>query len=89
MTNVLTQSDKAILLSWGYRSEDIDQIEFAITRYMKYEDGNNKPISRKTAISLIGRTQWLSGCSRAAFHWTCGRDNNGNYVHFNASKMFQ
>ena len=91
----LTAQDKQTLLSWGYTEEDFLQIEEAANRgkiehIIKYFTGENvRKISPKSAINYLGRTEFLSGLSRAAFHWTAIRDiAQGEYIYFNASNIF-
>ena len=67
----LTKKDKEQLLKWGYLEEDFAQIQRAIDNG-KIESFSRtdhwKPISVETALKMIGRTEFLSGISRAAFH---------------------
>lgn len=85
----LTQKDMEYLLSWGHEPRDFKQIDEAIdvTKY-EYEE---KRISKKKAIELLGRKVWLSGISRSAFHWTAARsvDGDDKCVFFDSSKLFK
>lgn len=97
----LTDTDKKYLLEKIYGGikknfdEDFRQIEKAadVTTYILYNgDKSDGRISRTKAIALCGREGWLSGISRAAFHWTAMREVKGKldlYVGFDAHKMFR
>lgn len=83
----LTDKDKELLVKWGYVKEDFRQIEKATTKTI-YEL-NDKKISCKKALEVLGREKYLSGISRSAFHYTAVRYNdNGDEVYFNSSKLF-
>lgn len=84
----LTKSDIEKLLKWGHLESDINQLEQA-ANICVYTDKNEKRISCKKAIDMLGREVWLSGISRAAFHWDCGRGEGDNYVGFDCSKIFK
>ena len=92
----LTKADKAYLISINESEQDFPQIEEAM-EVTKYEltdaDGKEtiRSISRKEAIELLGRENWLSGLDRSAFHWTAMRqtkDEKG-YVLFDSAKLFR
>lgn len=97
----MTDNDKAYLLEKIYGGikqtfeEDLPQIEEAadVTTYTLYKgDKVEGRISRTKAIALCGLEGWLSGISRAAFHWTAMREVKGKpnlYVGFDAHKMFR
>ena len=96
----LTDKDKEYLLEKIYEGikqtfdEDLPQIEEAdVTTYTLYKgDKSDGRISRTKAIALCGREGWLSGLSRAAFHWTAMREVKGKpnlYVGFDAHKLFR
>lgn len=81
----LTDEDKNVLLEWGYPEEDLDQIELEanVCEFTQcYKTKADKVITRDEAIKILGRKEWLSGISRTAFHWNCGRENGKKYVHF-------
>lgn len=85
---VLTQSDKEYLLKHGETSEDFNQIQNGIN--VGIFEYKNKKISYKKAIELVGRDVFLSGASRAAFHWSSSREtlDGGEYVSFDFSNLF-
>jgi hypothetical protein len=84
----LTNKDKEMLINWGYKEEDLNQIERATTK-TTYEM-NGKKISINEALNVLGRETFLSGISRSAFHWSAGReDGKGQTVYFNSSKLFK
>jgi len=83
----LSNKDRETLLKWGHREHDLKQIEDSANAG---EFFNNKGhlITWGTALRTIGKREFLSGISRAAFHWTAGRENlkTGKYVSFDFSK---
>lgn len=84
----LTKSEIETLNKWGYPDKDILQIEQAI-KICKYWDENDKRVSRKKTIEMLGREEWLSGIARAAFHWDSVRGEEGNTILFDCSKLFK
>lgn len=81
----LTDEDKKILLSWGNREDELDQIELEanVCEYTQcYKSKPDRKITRDEAIKLLGRREFLSGIERTAFHWNCGRERGNRYVHF-------
>ena len=68
----LTNEDNEYLRKLGYEDKDFKQIIMAmkVTTY-KLDIGGR--ISRKRAIELLGRENFLSGISRSAFHYTAYR----------------
>jgi len=79
----LTKKDKEQLLKWGYLEEDFAQIERCM-KEAKIESfsrkGGWKPISSETALKMIGRTEFLSGISRSAFHVSAMRDGKNKHA---------
>ena len=93
----LTEKDKKTLLEWGYLKEDLQQIEDGanigtITFTYKHRRVEHE-ITPQKAIRIIGREQFLSGLSRAAFHWSAieyVRDNDKNgFVYFHMDELFE
>lgn len=84
----LTRKDMAVLRSWGYDRKDYKQIN-ECANCCVYTDDRNHTMSYKEVIEILGREEFLSGISRAAFHWTAGRGENENYVFFNCSNYFR
>lgn len=84
----LTEQGKQILRESGHSENDMRQLCEAARR-CKYENGKGEKLTAEKVIALIGRKNWLSGISRAAFHWTSAREDNGNYVSFDCSAMFK
>ncbi|MDA3053258.1 hypothetical protein OFO01_07160 [Campylobacter sp. JMF_01 NE2] len=85
---VLTQEDKEYLLKYGNLEQDLEQIEQGINvGVFKYK---NRKISYKKAIELLGRDEFLSGASRASFHWNTSREtlNGDENVDFDFSDLF-
>ena len=75
----LTNKDKNYLLSIGYLTEDLNEIEIS-TRRMRYELffilDDSKPhirMTQKQVIEMLGRETFLSGVGRASFHRTAIR----------------
>lgn len=84
----LTKEDKELLLKWGHRKEDLDQIEKATTK-TEYELENEK-ITLTEVLQVLDRETYLSGISRSAFHWSACRENEkGQKVYFDSSKLFK
>lgn len=82
----LTDKDRELLLGWGHPERDLQQIEDAanegdITVYRK-RTGSWHPVSVDAAIRILGRKEFLSGLSRAAFHCTAERQNHRRRVYF-------
>lgn len=99
-----TEKDKATLLKiyGGVQKtldEDIRQLEEAadVTKYtfeIPHKEKSRKAISRNTAIKMLGRSAWLSGIVRSAFHWTAARlvdpkDENKGIVSFDSRRLFR
>ena len=93
MSFELTERRKNILRGWGYNDKEIDQIKRAmrVTKYtLEYPSGKEKRITRDAVIKLIGITEYLSGISRSAFHWSAYRTTkNEKYgIYFDSSALF-
>lgn len=86
----LTNEDKEILLSIGHPESDMRQLSEAARRckYKNNKDGK-KRMTASEVINLIGRKYWLYGISRAAFHFTTSRTENGQNISFDCSAMFK
>ena len=91
----LTKADIELLMNWGYLKEDITDIQYRLPYLRCYlyneKDGSEVRISRKKAIELIGREQFLSGLGRCAFHWDALKIVEGTNlsVFFDMSKYFR
>jgi hypothetical protein len=82
----LTNKDKNYLISIGYTNDDFSAIEFT-SNIMNYdlilifkEKQKLHPqirLTQKQAIGLLGRNKFLSGLSRATFHNSAVRSNEG------------
>lgn len=84
----LTSNDKELLKEWGYKDNDMGQIEEATRRTIYKMDGEK--ISTKKALEELGREEYLSGISRSAFHWSSARNSkNEKTVFFDSSKLFE
>lgn len=84
----LNNKDREYLRKCGYKESDFNQIEEATGKTV-YEM-NDKKISTKKALEILGREIFLSGISRSAFHWSACRENEkGDEVYFNSSKLFE
>ena len=77
----LTRKDMAVLRSWGHDRKEYKQIEVCANICI-YTDNNEHTMSYKDAIEILGREQFLSGISRAAFHWTSYREDHASGVYF-------
>lgn len=89
----LAESDKELLISWGFAEKDFPQIEEAFQKSKtKYKLGST-PISREKAINLLGRERYLSGISRSAFHFSAAREvpnsTTGENIYFDSSALFK
>ena len=67
----LTSEDKKLLLEWGHRKEDLNQIAKATTKteYELYNGSNHEKITLTEVLEILDREIYLSGISRSAFHW--------------------
>ena len=84
----LTHEDIQLLKSWGFKDEDMRQINEAAYR-TKYTLGKNT-IRRDEAIAALGREVWLSGIARSAFHYTAASTTNkGDTIFFNSRALFR
>lgn len=84
----LLEEDKNYLKDLGFLEKDIVQIEEAIgkTTYTLEQ----KKISSKCAIEILGRKVFLSGIGRSAFHWSAVREaEDGRTVYFDSSRLFK
>lgn len=74
----LTEADKKLLLDHGCNPEDLDWIELEanVCRYFLNKPNGNleRVIERDEAIRLLGRSSWLYGLDRTAFHWSTERE---------------
>lgn len=93
----LTKQDKELLASWGERSNDIAQIERASKsdilelKLENLETGKRRKIGQKEAIKILGRETFLSGLSRAAFHYSSSRNSEDDKfrISFYCGKLFK
>lgn len=83
----LIEADKQTLREWGHLDCDMEQLQRAAIR-CKYEGKNDECLDAEDVIKMLGRITWLSGISRAAFHGSAVRDNNGHSVYFDCYEMF-
>lgn len=84
----LTQNDKECLREWGYPECDLLQIEEATQKTIY--TCNDKRLSARQAIELLGRETYLSGISRSAFHWSCVRETESDdRIYFDSSRLFK
>ena len=88
-----SNEDTKLLQEWGYPQDDIVQIKRArkfVMLELSNKEVEDKKISIDKAIEILGREDFLSGLSRASFHWTSVRENDkGDSVYFDCSKMFE
>lgn len=89
----LTTQDKKLLVEWGYSETDLSQIEEASSKTTYEMQIGNEPIhkvSRKTAISVLGRSKYLAGLARSAFHATAFQDaGNKTHIYFDSRRLFR
>lgn len=93
-----TDAEKGYLLQKIYGGNrknfkaDFPQIELAadIASYYYYEDEREVYIDRNQARRMLGTETWLSGISRAAFHWTASREAvGGQTIFIDCSPLFK
>ena len=92
-----TEEHKKILREFGHPEKDMWQLEEATkngnTVYtLRSNDHSVKTrrISTKECIELLGIRGFLSGISRAAFHWTSSREvDDALTISFDSSKLFK
>lgn len=88
----LSATDKDILKKWGHSDSDLLQIQDAInvTVYTLDTGNGKKQITANKARNILGDEIFLSGISRSAFHWNCGRESgDGQYISFDSSRLFK
>lgn len=89
----LTEQDKSILLRWGYLESELQQIQDACNEAritLTNDRGKKRRITAKVADRVLGREQFLSGISRAAFHCDATRVTpEGMGVHFDLSNWWR
>lgn len=93
----LTKQDKELLVRWGERPDDIAQIGRASKsnilelKLKDLETDKEKKIGQREAIKILGRETFLSGLSRAAFHWSSSRKSEDEKfgVSFYCGKLFK
>lgn len=86
----LTGQDKEQLKNWGFTNQDIKQISVAIGRTVYTFKGER--VTADKAADVLGRIAFLSGIGRSAFHFTAARkakDNSGDVVYFDSSRLFK
>lgn len=85
----LTEKQKELIISWGYKKEDFRQIERAseCTQYTIVNRKEEYCITREEAIRKLGEREFLSGLCRSAFHYSACRCVNGNEIIFE-SRLF-
>ena len=91
----LSEKEKSILLRWGHTESELRQIQDAcnearITLSVNQDTDCTDRITEKFAARVLGREQFLSGISRAAFHCTATRVTpEGMEVHFDLSNWWR
>ena len=87
----LTKCQKDILLGWGYKEYEFNQIEECVNTGIITNEVTHRRISWATAIKKIGDREFLSGIARASFHWTAMRnsDDDKQSVYFDFSNYFK
>lgn len=84
----LTEADKKLLSAFNYEKEDFPQIEETMST-VKLKSGDGKRIGLNEAIQILGRSDFISGIARCAFHFSALREaRDGRKVIFDNSKMF-
>lgn len=86
-----TNEDKDILRSLGCPEKDWAQMELAVskTTFTLWDNGTETRIGRDKASAILGRTAFLSGMARSAFHFSAVREaEDGKRVYFDSSRYF-
>lgn len=93
---LLEKKDIETLMGWGYRENDLHQIQKAIylTVYEKHKleepYDTVKHLTAAQAHRLLGNKAFLSGISRSAFHLSSDREYCKRFgVSFDSSTMFR
>lgn len=73
----LPESDKKLLVFWGFEPKDFPQIELAMQK-TTFEDENANLLSAKEAEKYLGHKEFLSGLARCAFHGSAVRYPNND-----------
>ena len=86
----LKDNDVSLLKGWGYDMKEIYQID-KIFEYTTFETSRGKKVNAKTARRMLGTEQFISGLSRAAFHWDSLREcaNGKGSVSFDCRKWYK
>ena len=80
----MNTKEQKFLLEFGYTERDFKQIEEA-KRKTIYTGENDKKLTQKEVIKILGLREYLSGLSRSAFHWSSFRSG----IYFDSSKLFE
>ena len=85
-----TEKDIKYFLDCGYFESDIPQIKRA-KRFLRLTNEKGEKMTQDKAVEVLGRENFLSGLSRASFHWTSSRESeNGKHtIYFDCSKLFE
>lgn len=86
----LSKEGKELLRSWGYEEWELRQIEEALRTDKTVYELENRKISRKQAMELLGMQRFLSGIARSAFHWSAACETaDGKVVYFDSHRLFK
>lgn len=82
-----TMSPEQILIDNDVRPENVSQV-FEAEKFASFTL-NDKKISRKKAIELLGKHNYWCGMNRAAFHRSTGRTSPAGEVYIDCSRYFK
>lgn len=83
----LNNKDVQVLTEWGHSTQEIHQIDECISSVEFEYCDTDRRVSMKSVLKGMDRTEFLSGMSRAAFHWTSVRRmKNGREVLFDCGR---
>jgi hypothetical protein len=92
--DTITREDSKYLHHIGHNTSEVKQIDECIpyTKFVLTEQGKKpRRITSSKAIEVLGRTEFLNGMSRCAFHVTTSRSSNDcRYrVEFDTAEYFE
>lgn len=85
----LNDKQKKVLLDWGYREDEITQMEECVNCGTITNENTHRVLSWKTALKRLGEKDFLSGIGRASFHWTAMRGEGDVRIYFDFSNYFK
>lgn len=84
----LTETDKELLVSAGYKEQDFPQIQEAITE-TDFTNAQEKKLPLAKVITILGRKEFILALARSAFHCSAYRETPKGSIYFNSKKLFK